>query len=149
MSGRVGHVYVLSNPALPGMVKIGHTLKAEAEMRAIELSASTSIPLPFVLEDSWLVEDPLQAETDIHRALSALRVSRGREFFRMDVPSAVAHINEHLYGTDTFPDLLLRQFEELQRLLAKYPKAFRNADGAVWQMDEAIALLRAEIDRSP
>jgi len=57
----------------------------------------------------------------------------GGEFSRMDVPSVIAQINEHLYGTDSFSDLLLWQFEALQRLLAKYPKTFRNTDGAVWR----------------
>src|SRR5688572_6679317 len=43
-----GYLYVLINPSLPGLVKIGKTNR-DPEQRAAELSAATGVPTPFVL----------------------------------------------------------------------------------------------------
>ena len=44
-----GIVYVLSNEAMPGLVKIGLTQRSELEVRLNELY-STGVPLPFTCE---------------------------------------------------------------------------------------------------
>ena len=41
-----GYVYVLSNPSIPGIVKIGMT-ERDVPARALELSASTGVPEPY------------------------------------------------------------------------------------------------------
>lgn len=41
-----GIVYVLKNPAMPGLVKIGITTRAEVHIRMTELY-TTGVPLPF------------------------------------------------------------------------------------------------------
>ncbi len=48
MSGN-GYVYVLMNSSMRGLVKIGKT-EREPEERAKELSASTGVPTPFMVE---------------------------------------------------------------------------------------------------
>lgn len=47
---RGGIVYVLSNEAMPGLIKIGRTSGEGVGRRVAELSRSTGVPLPFKVE---------------------------------------------------------------------------------------------------
>lgn len=82
-----GFVYVMSNPAMPDMLKIGFTTNLP-EDRARELSSRTSVPLPFKVEFRALTMRWRRVERSIHARLAAHRVRKAREFFR--VPLAVA-----------------------------------------------------------
>lgn len=42
-------VYVLTNPAMPGLVKIGYTTHADANTRIAQLY-TTGVPVPFELQ---------------------------------------------------------------------------------------------------
>ena len=44
-----GWVYVLTNPAMPGVVKIDLTTKTP-KAHAVELTAATGVPMPFKVE---------------------------------------------------------------------------------------------------
>jgi hypothetical protein len=79
----VGYVYVLANSSMPGLVKVGKTVRLPSE-RADELSGVTGIPTPFIVVYEEYFEDCDSAEACIHSELMArqLRVSDGREFFR-------------------------------------------------------------------
>ena len=46
--GKAGYLYILSNPSLGNIIKIGKTTRDPARDRISELSAATSIPTPFV-----------------------------------------------------------------------------------------------------
>lgn len=81
-----GIVYVLSNPAMPGLVKIGMTNRDHLEDRVRELS-NTSVPTPFIVEGWAWVEDARVCERLLHDWLSAVRMNSRREFFSI---SAVA-----------------------------------------------------------
>ncbi|MFZ5516646.1 MAG: GIY-YIG nuclease family protein [Candidatus Zhuqueibacterota bacterium] len=83
----MGYIYVLSNPSMPGLVKIGCTDRAPDE-RIAELSNSTGVPTPFNLEFAVFLRDHSEAEKEIHQTLVAHRVSGSREFFRVSVESA-------------------------------------------------------------
>lgn len=92
-----GYVYVLSNPSMPGLVKIGRTAR-NPEVRAADLSGVTGIPTPFVHEFSLYVDEHAAVETEIHAALDAHRI-QGREFFRMTVGQAITNvIAVYFYG---------------------------------------------------
>jgi len=138
MRGNLGHVYLLSNPALVGIVKIGYTNKVDASIRAVELSASTSIPLPFVVESSWLVENPAQWESRIHTRLAFCRVSRDREFFRIDTSEAEKHINLLLHGTDDLGEAVIREIRSMASLYRKYPDSFKHADTLVAKIEQIL-----------
>ena len=45
MVDKEGWVYILTNEAMPGLVKIGYTMNDPA-IRAEELSSDTGVPLP-------------------------------------------------------------------------------------------------------
>lgn len=82
-----GWIYLLTNPAMPGLVKVGMTTRSPEE-RAHEL-ASTGVPMPFDVEAAWPVDDVRAAERAAHTALSGHRVDGAREWFRVSVPQAI------------------------------------------------------------
>lgn len=86
---RPGWVYVLVNPAMPGLVKIGMTSRTPRE-RARELSRATGVPEPFAVAHAVAVSDRVAVEDSLHRDLtrSGLRVNGRREFFRLRVEEA-------------------------------------------------------------
>jgi hypothetical protein len=87
-----GYVYVLSNPAMPGVVKIGKTTTS-VQQRMRELN-TTGIPTPFELELSIHVENCHDAELRSHRALKHCRKNSGREFFKISPKNAITTILE-------------------------------------------------------
>jgi hypothetical protein len=56
-----GIVYVLTNPAMPGLVKIGKTSQNEVSARISQLY-TTGVPLPFDCEYAVKVADMTQTE---------------------------------------------------------------------------------------
>lgn len=82
-----GYVYVLSNPAMPDLLKIGHTLHS-LRKRVEQLSAPTSVPQPFAIEASFLSERPASDERAIHQAFATYRAPN-REFFRLPLEHAL------------------------------------------------------------
>lgn len=81
-----GYVYILSNPAMPGLVKVGKTTR-DVSARANELF-QTGVPMPFKEEYSVLSPDCDELEMQMHEALGNFRVSEGREFFQTDASHA-------------------------------------------------------------
>lgn len=77
-----GYVYILSNPSMPGIVKIGRTTR-DVDARVSELYA-TGVPTPFEINYSVYSPNCAEMEAFAHDALKDLRVSEGREFFRVD-----------------------------------------------------------------
>jgi len=90
-----GFVYVASNPAFPTYLKVGFTEK-NAEERIRELDAATGLPKPFVLEAYYYSSEPRADEQRIHAELEDYRVSEKREFFELDLESAISKIGEIL-----------------------------------------------------
>jgi hypothetical protein len=88
-----GYVYVLTNPAMPGLVKIGRTTRLSDD-RVAELSAATGVPAAFEVFFELKVEDCEAAERAAHAELSACRFRGEREFFRL-APDAAASALVH------------------------------------------------------
>ena len=82
-------VYVLTNPAMPGLVKIGQTNQDDANLRIAQLY-STGVPVPFHLEFACRVEDANDVEQALHIAFAPNRINPRREFFRIDPEQAIA-----------------------------------------------------------
>jgi len=87
-SDRQGYVYVLTNPAMPGVVKIGRTGR-DLRTRLKELSSASGVPVPFRMAGAVKAADAAAAEREIHERLEHCRVSRRREFFRCGVEEAM------------------------------------------------------------
>ena len=65
-----GYIYCLSNQSMPGLIKIGMTLRMP-DKRAKELF-TTGVPTPFVVEFHKQVENPkcFELDHDDHKCLS-------------------------------------------------------------------------------
>lgn len=85
----MGIVYVLTNAAMPGLVKIGMTDEHEANARIGQLY-STGVPLPFDLHYACRVDNAGEVETALHVAFAPQRLNPKREFFRIDPSQAIA-----------------------------------------------------------
>lgn len=135
----LGEVYVLSNPSLPGILKIGFTARADIEVRVEELSKSTAIPLPFKIEFNQAVENPQQYERLIHARFSKWRVAPDKEFFKIDTDYAIEEINEILNGTRDCREALFKGFFNMYALAKKYPNRFEGD----WDLEKAPEQIEA------
>jgi hypothetical protein len=95
-----GYVYCLTNPSMPGLVKIGMTTN-DPEERAAELSSATGVPTPFRVEVCKKVWRPKEKEHAIHELLSVLgyRLNEKREFFTCGL-GVVDHLFALIDGTE-------------------------------------------------
>lgn len=98
-----GFVYAITNPGMPGLVKVGFTSKLP-EDRAAQLH-TTGVPYPFDVEHRCLTMQPHAVELRAHELLADCRISRSREFFRTEPDRAIEAIelaNRTLNGVATY-----------------------------------------------
>ena len=94
-----GFVYVLTNPAMPGMCKIGLTADPiESRLRQLY---TTGVPAPFECYFLAKVADMKFVEGSLHKGLSKLRYNNSREFFLIEPAEAQALVG--LAGEDVTP----------------------------------------------
>jgi hypothetical protein len=82
-------VYVLTNPAMPGLVKIGYTTQDDANIRIGQLY-TTGVPVPFELEFACKVKNAEEVEKALHIAFSPYRINPKREFFKIEPIQAIS-----------------------------------------------------------
>jgi ribosomal protein S27E len=87
-----GFVYILSNPCMPGLIKIGMT-ENDVFQRAAELSKSTGVPEPYVVEAYTASQDPRQSESALHSLFEKKR-KPNREFFELPLGDALVALRE-------------------------------------------------------
>lgn len=83
-----GYVYILINPSMPNLIKIGQT-KRDALTRAKELSTSTGVPTPFMVVFEIFCNDCISIERTMHKKLEEFRCNTKREFFTYSVNKAI------------------------------------------------------------
>ena len=76
-----GWIYVMSNPSMPEIYKVGMTT-CSPEKRAQELYSSSGVPTKFNVELAFYSSDPRKDEATVHRILAPYRVNESREFFK-------------------------------------------------------------------
>ena len=81
-----GWVYIITNQALAGLVKVGFTTNHPHE-RARELR-NTGVPHPYAVEYAVLVDNPRRLEKKVHRHLSGEKLKADKEWFRCSVEHA-------------------------------------------------------------
>lgn len=96
----MNYVYILTNEAMPGYIKIGLTDKPITE-RVLGLD-NTSVAVPFQCYYAARVDDNQKNEKALHTAFGDFRVRPNREFFKMD-PYKVKAILEVLALEDVTP----------------------------------------------
>ena len=92
-----GVVYVLSNQAMEGLLKIGITEDLEQRMKDLY---NTSVPFRFDCECAIRVDDAESTEKKLHRILKG-RVNLRREFFRLDAEDIIPFLMR--LGEDVTP----------------------------------------------
>lgn len=114
-----GIVYLLTNPYMPGLVKIGMTTQEDVDKRMKELY-TTGVPVPFECQYACKVNnnDCAKIEKALHTAFDPQRVNKNREFFKINVEQARA-ILELFHHTDVTEDIS----EEIQNDLTEEDKA--------------------------
>ncbi len=131
MNTKQGYVYILINPSLKGLLKVGQT-KKDPEERAKEISQGTGVPTPYIVAFKEEFNDCELAERMIHIMLEeeGYRVSKNREFFEAEMSDIIRKImivkehlssNEDIDSYDNADDIeftenedLFSDFEELQ-----------------------------------
>jgi hypothetical protein len=76
-----GTVYILSNPAMPGIVKIGITKNLPDRLDSL---FNSSVPYKFDCIYACEVEEYQKVETAIHKICDSSRINKKREFFDID-----------------------------------------------------------------
>ena len=130
-----GWVYVITNKAMPGVVKIGFSLK-DPELRASELN-HTGAPHPYEVAYEALVEDPRDIEQRTHKALSDR--SEGKEWFRLTVEEAVVAIQRN-----AGQKILAESYKSADRAKAE---SKRKEQEKVDESDRAMRSHRERLDR--
>lgn len=86
-----GFVYILTNAAMPGYVKIGMSAQADVADRVRQLD-NTSAPLPFEVFYAARVPDCRKVERTLHFVFGERRTRTNREFFNINPDLAKAII---------------------------------------------------------
>jgi hypothetical protein len=107
-----GYLYILSNPSMPGLLKIGLTTRQVPD-RVAELNAATGVPASFAIEAYFESTNPPAHEKSVHDRLRHSRV-RGKEFFRVSVEEAIQVVRA---VTGQVPLGQIRQLSQDERCL--------------------------------
>jgi hypothetical protein len=86
-----GIIYILTNPIMPGIIKIGKTTQEDVKVRMAQLYA-TGVPLPFECEYAAKVNNIDEVERALHTAFGPDRVNPRREFFEIEPIQAITII---------------------------------------------------------
>ena len=97
-----GFVYILINPSMPNLMKIGKTTRSP-EDRAKELSAATGVATPFIVAYQIEVNDCNNCEHYIHKLLEITghRVNPSKEFFKADMTDVINMLIDYKNQYDT------------------------------------------------
>ena len=111
-------VYVLTNPSIPDIVKIGMTTDLTTRMRSLY---NSSVPVPFECYFACTVKNMSFVEKQLHDGFDDFRVNPKREFFRID-PERVVSILKMVMIEDVTPKEDIVDDEIDQRSLDKEKK---------------------------
>lgn len=113
---KAGWVYVIENPSLDGMMKIGVTRRLDPMDRVNELG-SASVPFKFGVHSIIFSEDAFKLEHDLHMAFDSYRVNKvnkQKEFFAVTLDMVKEEVLKH-NPTATFIDNVVVDEYELSK----------------------------------
>ncbi len=150
-----GIVYLLTNPVMPGLVKIGMTTREDMDARMKELY-STGVPVPFECQFACKVKqsDCAKIEKALHTAFNPQRINANREFFRIQVEQAKA-ILELFHHEDVTKDVTdeidndLTDDDKVATAKAKtrrpalnfFEMGMQKGDRLLWKDDPSISVV--------
>jgi hypothetical protein len=150
---QAGYVYVLLNPSMEGMVKIGKTTR-DPENRVSELSSATGVPTPFILIYKEYFTDCTLAETMIHQLLEQRdrRVASNREFFSIASWEAINAVQDvkKTFESDSFVNTNTKAqtsinttaHELAQELLQRGEDSYYGFDNNLVDYKESLSLFQ-------
>lgn len=139
-------VYVLTNEAMPGLIKIGLTADT-VEARLTALSSPTGVPIAFECYFAAEVADAARVEKTLHMLFAESRVNPRREFFRLDPEKVVLAISigEFREVTPGVAQVEPAEQEALERVKARRPRirldaiGIKPGDVLLFSRDEAVS----------
>jgi len=134
------YIYCLSNPAMPGLLKIGavHISDKSVKDRADELYG-TGVPYEFSIELFAEVEDSRTTEKNIHALLNEYRVNKSREFFRIELEELKTIIAEKI------PDVIWSNKDSISGNIPKnvYKRLSNLYDTVFNETNKFVAMMKA------
>ncbi|MDG1201268.1 MAG: GIY-YIG nuclease family protein, partial [Candidatus Actinomarina sp.] len=135
-------VYILTNEAMPDMVKIGLTsTTVEDRMKTLQ---STGVPLPFTCYYAAEVEDASKIEKALHAGYADSRVNPNREFFNISPEAARAILKEFEITDQTVGEQFENEDEKIAFEKASKVKSFFNFDEVGIKPGEKLVFIRDE-----
>lgn len=124
-------IYVLTNEAMPGLIKIGRTNADSVESRIASLSSNTGVPLPFECYFAAEVKDCVILENRLHSLFSDSRINPKREFFKVDPEKVVLAISigEFKEMTPGVTEIDKEERQALEKAKARRPRLTLQALG--------------------
>lgn len=124
-----GYVYILFNPLMDGIVKIGSTTQS-SEKRAIQISKGTGVPVAYQVVYEEHVSDCRAVEQRLHQIFVAYRINPNREFFRIPLKEAIRALQQvasefKVSGTQRASYQSAQAVEIFPRLYTKYSNYLR------------------------
>lgn len=113
INNKAGYVYVISNPSLEGMVKIGVTKRIDPQVRIDELS-SASVPFRFGVHSFIFSEDAFALENALHKAFNDKRVNKAnlrKEFFNVSLEEVKQEVRKHNPTAQFIDDVIIDEYE--------------------------------------
>jgi len=144
-------VYVLTNEAMPGIIKIGLT-RDSVESRLSQLNCHSGVPLPFECFFAAEVDECFRVERILHQLFSDYRLNPKREFFRLDPEKVVLAISVGKFKEVT-PGIIIADEDDkeaLEKERERRPKIKLSAIGVTagslltLSRDESITATVAE-----
>jgi hypothetical protein len=117
-----GWIYCLSNPSMPGILKVGMTDKTPEERAKVLFT--TGVPSPFKVEFAKKVAEPKVKEGILHKLLEKYvdKIYPRREFFRVGVEEVTLFFQlidgEWWSEMPLAPEPLLEEFEQTTATLS-------------------------------
>ena len=145
----------MTNPVMPGLVKIGMTTREDMDARMKELY-STGVPVPFECQFACKVKktDCAKIEKALHTAFNPQRVNANREFFRIQVEQAKAilelfhhedvtkDVTDEIDNDLTDDDKIATQNVKVRRpSLNFYEMGMQKGDALLWKEDPSISVV--------
>lgn len=122
-------IYVLTNEAMPGLVKIGFTETLEDRIKT--LSAHSGVPLAFECFYAAEVDDMKRVEKILHQLFAEHRVNPKREFFKLDPEKVVLALSVGQFKQVTLGEVILDPEEQaaLEKVKSRRPRLSLAAIG--------------------
>ena len=135
-------VYILTNEAMPDMVKIGITsTTVEERMKSLQ---STGVPLPFTCYYAAEVEDASKIEKALHAGYADSRVNPNREFFNISPEAARAILKEFEITDQTVGEQFENEDEKIAFEKASKVRSFFNFEEVGINPGEELVFIRDE-----